>query len=149
MRDVHGEKREARLRRHARVRRKISGTAEMPRLAVYRSLNHIYAQLIDDEAGRTIASASSLRLELPAVEPPASAEAPEGGDKKGGKKKGGKKKARPASLKVRRSTAVGTRIAELAKEKGISKARFDRGGYLYHGRVAALAEAARKNGLEI
>ena len=145
MRDVHGEKREARLRRHARVRRKIQGTADTPRLAVYRSLNHIYAQLIDDQAGRTIASASSLRLELPAVEPPAQAEEQEGGRKN----KGGKKKSRPASLKIRRSTAVGERIAELAKEKGISRARFDRGGYLYHGRVAALAEAARKNGLEI
>jgi len=117
VRDVHGEKREARLHRHARVRRKISGTAEMPRLAVYRSLNHIYAQLIDDEAGRTIVSASSLRLELPAVEPPASAEAPAGGDKKGGKKKDGKKQPRPVSLKIRRSTAVGARIADFMKER--------------------------------
>ena len=145
MRDVHGEKREARRRRHARVRRKVAGTPDVPRLAVYRSLNHIYAQLIDDEAGRTLASASSLRLELPTVEPAEKAEEQEGGKKKGGKKKD----ARPASLKFRRSIAVGERIAELAKEKGISKACFDRGGYLYHGRVAALAEAARKNGLEI
>ena len=148
MRDVHGEKREARRSRHARIRRKINGTPDIPRLAVFRSLNHIYAQLIDDEAGRTLASASSLRLELPAVEEPAKTEEKESDGKKGGKK-GGKKKDRPASLKIRRSIAVGERIAELAKEKGINRARFDRGGYLYHGRVAALAEAARRNGLEI
>ena len=131
------EKRKQRLSRKARVRKKVRGTAERPRLSVYRSLSHIYAQLIDDEAGKTLASVSSLRLELPAVDDAGTDE----GDKK-------KKKKRPEGVKVRRSRAVGKAIAEKAVSLGIRKVVFDRGGFLYHGRVAALAESARKNGLE-
>jgi large subunit ribosomal protein L18 len=109
-------KREARVRRHIRVRRKVSGTAERPRLAVYRSNRHIYAQLIDDVAGRTLVSASDA-------------------DAAGGKTDAAK--------------AVGALIAQRAKDAGITTVVFDRGGRLYHGRVAALAEAAREGGLSI
>ena len=109
-------KREARVRRHVRVRHKVSGTAERPRLAVYRSNRHIYAQLIDDVAGRTLVAASDA-------------------DAVGGK--------------TDAARAVGTTIAQRAKEAGITTAVFDRGGRLYHGRVAALAEAAREGGLSI
>ncbi len=135
------EKRKQRLSRKARVRRKVQGTGERPRLSVYRSLGHIYAQLIDDETGRTLASASSLRLDLPAEAPQAAAGAEEEGKKK-------KKEKKPEGLKLRRSRAVGKVIAEQAAGLGIKKVVFDRGGFLYHGRIAALAEAARKNGLE-
>jgi large subunit ribosomal protein L18 len=110
-------KREARMRRHVRVRRKVAGTAERPRLAVYRSNRHIYAQLIDDGSGRTLASASDAD-----------------------RSSGGKTDA---------AKAVGTLIAQRAKEVGITNAVFDRGGRLYHGRVAALADAAREEGLSI
>ena len=138
------ETRQARLRRKARVRKKIRGTGERPRLSVYRSLNHIYAQLIDDDAGKTLASVSSLRLELPAEAPVEAA----GAEEEGKKKKKDKKEKKPEGLKVRRSRAVGKAIAEKAVGLGIKKVVFDRSGFLYHGRVAALAEAARKNGLE-
>jgi large subunit ribosomal protein L18 len=110
-------KRQARVRRHVRVRHKVSGTAERPRLAVYRSNRHIYAQLIDDVAGRTLVSASDADGES-----------------------GGKTDA---------AKAVGATIAKRAKEAGITTVVFDRGGRLYHGRVAALAEAAREGGLSI
>lgn len=110
-----------RQRVHTRIRQKMSGTAGRPRLNVYRSLNHIYTQLIDDATGVTIASASSM------------------GKKSDEKKSGGN---------VAAATAVGKLIAERAKEKGITKIVFDRGGYLYHGRVKALADAAREGGLE-
>jgi large subunit ribosomal protein L18 len=149
------------MRRHERVRNKVHGTAERPRLCVFRSLNHIYAQIIDDGTGRTLAYASSLKIELPAVEAPAAPEAPaaegapaekaakQGKQEKGDKGKGGKKgPQRPMSLKMRRSVAVGKAIAVVALEKGIKAVAFDRGGYLYHGRVAALAKAAREGGLE-
>jgi large subunit ribosomal protein L18 len=112
------QKRVARVRRHARVRKRIFGTAERPRLAVYRSNRHIYAQLIDDLAARTLASASD-------------AEAKGGGDK---------------SAKAK---AVGKQLAEQAKVIGIEQVVFDRGGRLYHGRVAALADGAREGGLKI
>lgn len=111
---------EARLRRHARVRKHLSGTAERPRLCVYRSLNHIYAQIIDDVAGKTLVAASTLDSSLKA-------------------KNGGNKEA---------AKAVGLLIAEKAKEKGITQVVFDRGGYIYHGRVAELANGAREGGLE-
>jgi large subunit ribosomal protein L18 len=107
-----------RQRRHRRVRAKVTGTAERPRLAVYRSNRRIYAQLIDDASGRTVAAASSLEPAL-AGEP---------------------RKAAPA--------AVGKLLAERAREAGLSRCVFDRGGYLYHGRVRALADAARDGGLE-
>ena len=108
----------SRLARHARVRKKISGTAEIPRLCVFRSLKNIYAQVIDDTTGNTLVSASSL-------------------DSKGSY--GGNKDA---------AKAVGTAIAEKAVSKGIKKVVFDRGGYVYHGRVSELADAAREGGLE-
>jgi large subunit ribosomal protein L18 len=147
------EKRQARLGRRSRVRKKIRGTAERPRLSVYRSLNHIYAQLIDDDAGSTLAVASSLRMEIPAESPPEAAAAGDehGKDQKAEKKQkadGNKKGKRPEGLKMRRSRAVGKTIAEKAVGLGIKKVVFDRGGFIYHGRIAALADSARKNGLE-
>ena len=107
----------ARLRRHARVRKTISGTSEMPRLNVFRSNKEIYAQVIDDVNGITLVSSSSKDLKV------------NGGNIEGAK-------------------AVGKDIATKCKAKKIEKVVFDRGGYLYHGRVAALADAARENGLE-
>lgn len=113
--------RAARQRRHLRVRKRISGTPERPRLAVFRSLNHIYAQIIDDTAGHTLVSAADIEPEVrKAVD--------------------GKKKTEVAEL-------VGAAIAQKAKAKGITTVVFDRGGFRYHGRVKALAEAARKGGL--
>jgi large subunit ribosomal protein L18 len=114
-------KRAGLVRRHARVRRKIRGVADRPRLAVYRSNRHIYAQLVDDDASRTVASASSLEQEIRGV----------GGDKK-------------ATAKV-----VGELIARRAKELGVEGAVLDRGGRLYHGRVRSLAEGAREGGLRL
>jgi large subunit ribosomal protein L18 len=111
-------KRKARVRRHARVRRKVTGSAQRPRLAVYRSNRHIYAQLIDDDAARTLTSASDREV-------------------KGGEGKTGSAKA------------VGQLLAQRAKEAGIETVVFDRGGRLFHGRVAALAEGAREKGLHI
>lgn len=113
---------EMRKRRHMRVRRKVQGSQDRPRLNVYRSLSHIYAQLIDDGQGRTLVAASTLDGEL-------SAEVK------------GKNKTEQAAL-------VGTLIAKRGKDKGIKSVLFDRGGYRYHGRVKALAEAAREGGLE-
>ena len=122
-------RRRARVRRHARVRAKIAGTAERPRLAVYRSNRHIYAQLVDDDAARTLVSASDREVEG------------EGDDQ--GKRQGqGKGKTAPAK-------AVGELLAERARSAGIERVVFDRGGRLFHGRVAALAEGAREKGLRI
>lgn len=109
----------SRMKRHQRVRKNISGTAERPRLSVFRSLNHIYAQIIDDTKGTTLVSASSLDKEFEGY----------GGNIDGAK-------------------AVGNLVAKKALEKGIKAVVFDRGGYIYHGRVAALAEGAREGGLE-
>ena len=114
--------REARIRRHARVRVNLSGTAERPRLNVFRSLDEIYAQVIDDEAGTTLVSASSIDRKLKA-------------------EMDGKNKTEQAKL-------VGKAIAERAKEQGINTVVFDRGGFRYIGRVKALADAAREAGLE-
>ncbi len=110
-----------RKRVHTRIREKLSGTAERPRLNVYRSLNNIYTQLIDDEKGVTLVSASTLA-------------------KKGDAKKTGGN--------VAAAVEVGKLIAQKAQEKGIKTVVFDRGGYLYHGRIKALADAAREAGLE-
>jgi large subunit ribosomal protein L18 len=110
-------KRGARVRRHARVRKKITGSAERPRLAVYRSNRHIYAQLIDDVQARTLAAASDREVS--------------------------------GGTKTEAAKAVGELLAERAKAVGIERAVFDRGGRLYHGRVAAVAEGARDKGLEI
>ena len=110
------ERDEARQKRHRRLRARIAGTAERPRLAIYRSLSQIYAQVIDDQSGRTLAAASSLET---------------------------KDKAKKSEA----ATAVGAKIAEKARAAGIQEVIFDRGGYRYHGRVKALADAARSNGL--
>jgi len=116
---MSNEKTEARIRRHQRARKKIAGTTERPRLSVYRSLKNIYAQVIDDSRGCTLAAASSLS--------------------KGAKiALGGNKDA---------AKLVGSRIATLAKSAGVTTVVFDRGGYLYHGNVKVLAEAAREGGL--
>ncbi|MEK7315905.1 MAG: 50S ribosomal protein L18 [Candidatus Eisenbacteria bacterium] len=111
-----------RHRRHMRIRKKVSGTAERPRLTVYRSLNHIYVQLVDDLAGRTILTISSSHKDVSSV-------------------------LTGAKGKLAASKAVGKRVAQMAKEKGIERVCFDRGGYLYHGRVKAVAEGAREGGL--
>jgi large subunit ribosomal protein L18 len=113
-----------RLRRHQRVRFKVSGTAECPRLAVHRSNRHISAQLIDDTAGRTLAAASTVESELRASL---------------GKSGGGN---------VSGAESVGHLLGSRAKAAGITRAVFDRGGFVYHGRVAVLADAARAEGLE-
>jgi large subunit ribosomal protein L18 len=107
-------------KRHARLRKKVQGTPERPRLAVKRSARHIVVQLIDDLAGHTLASASSLEADVRGVD----------GDKKA------------------RAAAVGKLVAERAREAGVTAVVFDRGGYDYHGRIAALADAAREGGLE-
>ena len=107
---------EIRQRIHDRIRRKLSGTGERPRLNVYRSLNHIYAQVIDDQTGQTLVSASSIKL-----------------------KTGGN---------VAAAKEIGKAVAEKAVAQGIKRVVFDRGGFLYHGRIKALAEAAREAGLE-
>jgi len=117
---VSARRRLARTRRHARIRKKITGTPERPRLAVNRSARHMVAQLIDDVAGHTIASASSMEADVRGLD--------------------GDKKARAAK--------VGELLASRAKSAGVSAAVFDRGGYVYHGRIAALADAAREGGLE-
>ena len=109
---------EIRVRVHKRIRRGVQGTPERPRLAVFRSLKHIYAQVIDDTTGRTLTAASS-----------AEKNAPNGGNIAGAK-------------------AIGKLVAERAKAAGIAKVVFDRGGYLYHGRIKALADSAREAGLE-
>ena len=109
---------EIRQRIHARIRVKISGTTERPRLNVYRSLNHLYAQVIDDSKGQTVASASTMSLKV------------------------------ETSGNVAAAKEVGKAVAELAVKAGVKKVVFDRGGYLYHGRIKALADAAREAGLE-
>ncbi|MCP2182516.1 50S ribosomal protein L18 [Prauserella alba] len=118
--DVSTRRRVSKARRHNRLRKKIFGTAERPRLSVKRSSRHIYAQLIDDVAGHTVAAASTLESDVAAVE--------------------GDKKAKAAK--------VGELVASRAKNAGVESAVFDRGGDAYHGRIAALADAAREAGLE-
>ena len=114
-------RREQRLRRHRRVRRRVQGTSQRPRLAVFRSAQHIYVQLIDDVTGRTLAAASDRDGDLAA-------------DTAG-------------KPKTDRAAAVGTSVARKAQAAGVSQVVFDRGGFLYHGRVKALADAARAAGL--
>jgi len=136
-------KNEVRLRIHKRIREKMTGTAKRPRLNIYRSLNHVYVQLIDDTAGKTLLSASSNEgsgKKPGKTAARAESEKPAAGEKKSAKKSTG---GNLASAK-----AVGKAIAERAKQKGITKVVFDRGGYLYHGRVKALADAAREAGLQ-
>lgn len=112
---------EQRLKRKARIRRRVHGTADRPRLCVYKSLHHIYAQVVDDERGHTLAAASTLTPEL---------------------------RARGVKATVEGARAVGALVAQRARERGIRRVVFDRGGYPYHGQVRALAEAAREGGLE-
>jgi large subunit ribosomal protein L18 len=112
--------RAARIRRHARVRKTVAGTPERPRLAVFRSLSHIYAQVIDDERGRTLAAASSVEKELKGA----------------------------SGNKTARAKAVGAAVAQKALAAGVTQVVFDRGGNKYHGRVKALADAARESGLK-
>ena len=117
---MRGSRTDARRRRHFRVRKSVHGTADRPRLAVFRSNRYIYAQVIDDEAGRTLAAASSQEPAL-----------------------------RSKSLTVDTAAEVGTLVASRAKEAGIDSVVFDRGGFKYHGRVKALADAAREGGLTL
>ena len=119
-------KNDTRTKIHTRIRKKIAGTGERPRLSVYRSVSHVYAQVIDDTKGATLVSAGSIE--------------------KG--KDAGKSEKRPTGGNVASAKEIGKLIAERAKEKGIKKVVFDRGGYLYHGRIKALADAAREAGLE-
>jgi large subunit ribosomal protein L18 len=153
-------KNEIRERIHKRIRHKVRGTGARPRLAVFRSLSHIYAQIIDDTKGRTLVAAASSEESLrgaapaapteePAAEAPA-AKAPSGKAPKG-EKKGAKKAApatKPSGGNLAGAKLIGQAIASRAKEKGIKQVVFDRGGYLYHGRIKALADAAREAGLE-
>jgi large subunit ribosomal protein L18 len=115
------DKQRARARRHHRVRKKVVGTAARPRLAVFRSNRHIVAQVIDDRAGVTLAAASTVEADL---------------------------RQAGATGNATAAAAVGRRVAERARAAGVSQVTFDRGGFLYHGRVAALAQAAREAGLE-
>jgi large subunit ribosomal protein L18 len=171
---IKNEKTYKRVRRHLRVRQRVVGTPEKPRLCVFKSAKHIYAHLVDDTTGRTLLSVSSLKLgpltvpQAPeskpeAVQPAAEAkpvaktEAKGKGKEKGKEKDKGKgkekqpekkeKKIWVGGLKTAAAREVGRLVAEAAKAKGISAVCFDRGGYLYHGRVAVLADAARRNGL--
>jgi large subunit ribosomal protein L18 len=121
MADIAKARREGRLRRHRRVRKKVHGTAARPRLAVHRSNKHITVQVIDDDAGRTLAAAATTEID---------------------------QRAAGSGATVAAATRVGELIAARAKAAGVSAVVFDRGGYAYHGRVAAIAEAARNAGLE-
>jgi|SRR5678816_2379786 len=136
-----------RWRRHKRVRNRVSGTPERPRLAVFRSNAHIYAQLIDDTAGVTLLSMSSLKIDASAAAAAPKAEGKK--SKKSDKAEGDEAKAAAAAgRKIELAREVGRQFAQAAQAKGFKKAAFDRGGYLYHGRVAALAEGAREAGLD-
>jgi len=122
MKSIAKQRRDSRIRRHGRIRRRVTGSTERPRLCVYRSHVHIYGQIVDDIGGRTLLGASSLSPDV-----------------------AGKLSKLP---KVDASREVGKLIAERAKAKGIQQVCFDRGGYLYHGRVRAFADGAREGGLE-
>jgi large subunit ribosomal protein L18 len=135
---ARSSKNDVRVRVHTRIRRKVRGSDQRPRLAVFRSLNHIYAQLIDDRVGHTLVSASSGEKKSDGK--PA--------EKQAGEKKSGAAARAAAGGNVAGAKQVGKLIAERAKAKGVTKVVFDRGGYLYHGRVKALADAAREAGLE-
>lgn len=146
---IRNPKENKRIRRHKHVRQRVAGTPDRPRVCVFRSNSHIYAQIIDDEQGRTLAAVSSLKLILEKSERKETEPSADQTDTKGKKgKKGGKTRPEATSMKILQAREVGRMVAEVAKEKGITAIRFDRGGYLYHGRVAALAEAMREGGLE-
>ncbi|HET6463498.1 MAG TPA: 50S ribosomal protein L18 [Candidatus Krumholzibacteria bacterium] len=137
-------------RRHKRVRNRVIGTPERPRLAVFRSNAQIYAQLIDDTAGVTLVSVNSLKIDAAAAPAAAKSEAKAEGkkSKKSDKGEGAEAKAAGANRKIELAREVGRQVAQAAQAKGFKKVAFDRGGYLYHGRVAALAEGAREAGLD-
>ncbi len=116
---MRGSRQDARSRRHSRVRKRVRGTATRPRLAVYRSNRYIYAQVIDDVDGRTLAAASSQETDI-----------------------------RSDSLNIGTATKVGSLVASRAKDVGVSAVVFDRGGFKFHGKIKALADAAREEGLE-
>jgi len=130
------KKQQKRHTRHRRVRAKISGTVQRPRLCVFRSANHIYTQLIDDEKGKTLLSASDQEIKKPRTRGV------------GGQKTEIKKDQKPLTKKVAIAHEVGKLIAEKALQKKIEKVVFDRGGFAYHGRVKALADGARAGGLK-
>ena len=114
-------KRAGRLRRHRRIRKRVVGLTQRPRLCVYRSHQHLYAQLVDDFQGKVLVGVSTLDKEV--------------------------RKAAPSGGNVQAATVLGRRVAEVAKQQGITQVVFDRGGYIYHGRIKALADAAREGGL--
>ena len=115
-------KRLGRIQRHRRIRKRVMGLAERPRLCVFRSHKHLYAQIVDDFQGKVVLGVSTLDQTL--------------------------RKARSSGGNVTAAVALGKRVAEIAKKRGITKVVFDRGGYIYHGRIKALADAAREGGLE-
>lgn len=123
MRSIAQERREGRLKRHRRIRKHLAGSAERPRLCVFRSLMHIYGQVVDDVRGATIVAASTLSPEV--------------------------RDAVKGKSKIDASRTVGKLLAQRAQEKGVKQVKFDRGGYLYHGRVKAFAEGAREGGLSL
>ncbi len=123
MKSISEVRRLMRLRRHRRIRKRVKGAAERPRLAVFRSLRHLYVQVIDDVAARTIVSISTVD-------------------------KGAREQLAGTESRMERSKLLGKMLAERAKEKGVQQVAFDRGGYLYHGHIKALAEGAREGGLE-
>lgn len=123
MKNIAKERRQSRQRRHQRIRKRVTGTAERPRLAVARSLRHLYAQLIDDVNERTLAYVSTLDREA-------------------------REQISQAGSRMERSRLVGKLLAERAKSKGVDRVTFDRGGHLYHGHILAVAEGAREGGLE-
>jgi large subunit ribosomal protein L18 len=137
-------KEDIRQRIRNRIRKKISGTPQRPRLAVFRSQTHIYAQVIDDEAGRTLCSASSLDKDFQGTSADAKSDKSDKSKEKS-KSKGAKAK-RGADLSA--AKAIGQLIASRAKDKGVEAVVFDRGGFHYHGRIKALADAAREGGLK-
>jgi large subunit ribosomal protein L18 len=137
-----------RWRRHKRVRNRVIGTPERPRVAVFRSNAQIYAQLIDDTAGVTLVSVNSLKVEAPAAGAAPKAKAEGKKTKKGEKGEGAEEKVAANGRKIQVAREVGRQLAQAAQAKGFKKVAFDRGGYLYHGRVAALAEGAREAGLD-
>src|ERR1035438_5613856 len=150
---ARSSKNDVRVRVHSRIRQRVRGTGERPRLAVFRSLNHIYAQVIYDRKGHTLAAASSgekageKKSDEKKTSEKATSETPVS-EKKSEKPSREKAKTLASGGNVAGAKQVGKLIAERAKAQGVTKVVFDRGGYLYHGRVKALADAAREAGLE-
>ncbi len=133
---------QARLRRHLRVRKKVAGVTERPRLCVFRSANQIYAQIVDDSQGRTLVAASSRDADLAKIKA-----APQAGGE-GDEATPEAYRGIEANRRIQQAFKVGHLIAQRAQAAGITRVVFDRGGYIYHGRVAALADGARKGGLD-